>query len=109
VQLREHPKISIRQRHSWPPIWTPFGGFWEKHRRILQGEVGVLKRVRYHPARPGRIYLSIDHDGSEYVGCVLIEDQIFCEQLAGHLQGLCGMAIEAIGSFELPSPFELLA
>jgi hypothetical protein len=107
MQLREHPKISIQQRHSWPPIWTPFGGFWEKHRQILQGEIGVLKKVRYYPARPGRIYLSTDQDGSEYIGCVLVEDQIFCAQLANHLQGFCGMTIEAIGRLEFPSHLEL--
>jgi hypothetical protein len=91
----------------WLPIWTPFGGFWQNHRQILQGEVGVLKKARYYPARPGRIYLSTDQNCYEYVGCVLIDDLIFCQLLAEHLQGFCGMTIEAIGSLEFPSHLEL--
>jgi hypothetical protein len=107
MQLREHPKISIRQNHSWPPIWTPFGGFWEKHTHILQGEIGVLKKVRYYSTRPGRIFLTTEQRGFDYIGCMLIEDEIFCEELAKHLQHFCGMTIEAIGSLEFPSHLEL--
>jgi hypothetical protein len=99
--------MSYREHRSWPPIWIPYGGFWEKHRAILQGEVGVLAKVRYYPQRRGRIYLRIDRDGVEYIGCVLLDDEVFCEHVVEHLERFCGTPIEAIGSSEIGVPLEL--
>jgi hypothetical protein len=101
MQLREHPKMWFRKHRSWPPIWTPFGGLWDKHGRILQGEIGVLNKVRYHPKRPGRIYLTMAYEGKEYVGCIFVDDEPFCEQIVEKLRTLCGTPVEAIGSLDI--------
>ncbi len=107
MQLRQHPSMSFREHRSWPPVWTPYGGFCEKHRQVLQGEIGVLKEVRYYSDRRGRIYLTIGYENSNYVGCLMFDDEIFCEQTAEHLQRLRGMPIEEIGSSEIALHLEL--
>src|SRR5262249_30240825 len=72
VLLRNHPLLSQRGFHSWPPVWACTGGV--KNQRP-KGEVGILRKVilsRVHPTQ--RCYLEIDHEGSKYMGCLIIDD-----------------------------------
>jgi hypothetical protein len=47
----------------------------------------------------------IDYEEAEYVGCVLFDSRLFCEQVAEHLLSRQGMSIEALGSLDIaPSP-----
>ena len=94
--------MSYRGSPVWPPIWVG-SGLGKKP----QGEVGSLMEVCCYPSKPGEAYLIIDHEGTQYTGCLLFDDQVFCEQLSKLLQGYCGMDIKDIGSLDLPPAFEI--
>jgi hypothetical protein len=71
-----------------------------------QGEVGSLTEVRCYPTKPGEAYLIINYEGAQYTGCLLFDNEVFCEQLSKMLQGYCGMDILDIGSLDLPPAVE---
>jgi hypothetical protein len=101
VQLRDHPLMIFRRLRNWPPTWVRLGSVKGNAPKTLSGEVGILKQVRSYPDRRGRIYLTIDHDGAVYVGCLLFDNEDFCEEMAEHLRQCCSMSIEAVGSSEI--------
>jgi hypothetical protein len=102
MQLRAHPILS--QFGSWPPVWIP-ASVGSQSKPNLHGEVGLLKEVRYYGSRRGRLFLVVEYDGNDYVGCLLLDDALFCVGLCERLEQLRGMSIEAIGGVELPAPF----
>lgn len=83
----------------WPPVWVWIGG---KKDQSLKGEVGVLKSVRL-PLSPllNRCFLYIEHEGSEYIGCLFIDDERFCRRIYDLLNTNSGRTIEEIGSLDL--------
>jgi len=103
MHLRDHPLVSYRGRHTWPPVWVCRVGTSKE--RTPKGEVGLLKKVLYEPDSRGKIFLIIDYEDAEYVGCLLFDSRIFCEQVAERLGTYCGMSIEALGSLDIvPTP-----
>jgi hypothetical protein len=97
--LRDHPLMRYRGIRTWPPSWTWTRGPQNKHPR---GEIGVLTEVALSKIKPGNwCYLYIDHDGSEYIGCLLIDDAAFCRQIAEVLQFCCNRPIADIGSLDV--------
>jgi hypothetical protein len=70
--------------------------------KTLAGEIGVLKEVRCHEDRPGKLYLTVDHHGTAYVGCLLLDDQSFCKHAFEHLRHCYGLTMDAISRSELP-------
>src|SRR5262247_4158689 len=85
--------------HSWPPVWACTGGV--KNQRP-KGEVGILRKIilsRVHPTQ--RCYLEIDHEGSKYMGCLIIDDHAFCAQIVQLLQDSCNRPIAEIGSLDI--------
>jgi hypothetical protein len=102
MQLRQHPLMRFRDLHNWPPLWVRLGRANAKAAKTLTGEIGVLKEVRYYEDRPGRVYLTVDHNGTAYVGSLLLDDQRFCKHAFEHLRRCYGMALDAVGSSELP-------
>ena len=76
MQLRASP-ITLRNVCNWPPAWVRLGRAHARAAKTITGEIGVLKEVRCYEDRPGRVYLSVDHDGTTY-------------------------AIQAVGTSELP-------
>lgn len=103
MQLRDHPLVSYRGHHTWPPVWVCRVG--QSKDRTPQGEIGLLKKVLYEPDSRGKIFLVIDYQEAEYVGCMLFDSRLFCEQVAERLLGRQGMSIEALGSLDIaPSP-----
>jgi hypothetical protein len=66
------------------------------------GEVGILDEVVVSNIRPlDRCYLYIEHQGSTYLGCLLIDDEMFCSQVATLLRCHCNHAIVEIGNLDL--------
>src|SRR5882724_4009476 len=63
---------------NWPPIriWT--GG--ERNKRP-RGEVGVLIKVELSLLDPRRLFLTIQYNNSEYMGCLLFDDATFCRDI----------------------------
>jgi hypothetical protein len=102
MQLRDHPLVSYRGHHTWPPVWVCRVG--ASKARTPTGEVGSLKQVLYEPESRGKIFLVIDYDQAEYVGCILIDSRGFCEEVAENLSARQGMSIEALGSLDIAPP-----
>jgi hypothetical protein len=100
--MRNHPPITFRDLQNWPPLWVRLGRVGAAKPKTLRAEVGCLHRVRCYRDRPGRLYLTIDHDATIYVGCLLFDDHSFCERAFEHLRHCCGMEIETVGASNLP-------
>jgi hypothetical protein len=97
--LRDHPLMCCYGISSWPPVWTWLDG--PENKRPL-GEIGILKAVTLSRITPAeRCYLYIEHEGSEYIGCLLIDDPSFCSQIATLLRGYLNRPISEIGSLDL--------
>ena len=97
--LRDHPLMQYHRIPSWPPVWMWIGGVENKNPR---GEVGILDEVVLSNLRPlDRCYLYIEHRGSTYLGCLLIDDESFCSEIARLLRCYCNHPIAEIGSIDL--------
>lgn len=109
MQLRNHRLMSYRGCCSWPPVWIPLAGRDPKKRQTEEGEIGHLKETRYYPSRRGRVFLIIEHQETEYIGCLMFDDPFFCEKVANRLHALQGMSIETIGSSEISMPRDFIS
>jgi hypothetical protein len=97
--LRNHPLMQYHGVASWPPVWTWIGGTENKNPR---GEVGILDEVVLSNIRPlDRCYLYIKQESATYLGCLLIDDEAFCSQVARLLRCYCNHSIVEIGSLDL--------
>lgn len=85
MRLRPSP-IRLRDACNWPPVWVRLGRANAKAPKTLTGEMGILKEVRYHADRRGRIYLTVDNGGALYVGCLVFKNDGFCEKVFEHLR-----------------------
>jgi hypothetical protein len=104
VELRNHSSMSFRGRHSWPPVWLCIGGRAEKN---LEGEVGLLKAVRWASRTPSladRCFLIVEHEDAMYIGCILFDDGTFGQQVFRELQKHIGQPIRHIGGLKLATP-----
>jgi hypothetical protein len=52
-----------------------------------------------------RCFLLISHEGSEYLGCLLFDDQAFCRQVMELLKAHCNRTIAEIGSLDVSHTF----
>jgi hypothetical protein len=100
MELRSHPLMSYRSVPNWPPTWVWVAGNLE---RKLQGEVGILMRVRPCHLGPHRqvCFLWIEHDENTYVGSLLFDDETFHHLISKLLEEHCGSTIAAIGSLDI--------
>jgi hypothetical protein len=97
--LRNHPLMSYHGIPSWPPVWTWIGG---SENRRPQGEVGILEELVLSNIRPlDRCFLYIEHEASTYLGCLLIDDEAFCSEVANLLRCYYNHLIAEIGSLDL--------
>jgi len=97
--LRDHPLMGYRGLNSWPPIWTWRGDGEDTRPR---GEVGILKDVFLSKVEPrSRVYLIMEHETAEYIGCLLFEDSVFCAQMCELLNQHRGSSIATIGSLDV--------
>jgi hypothetical protein len=97
--LREHPLMRFHGVSSWPPVWAWVSG---AENRKARGEVGILEEVVLSNLRPlNRCYLYIEHENSTYIGCLLIDDEAFCNQVIKLLRCYYKYAIAGIGSLDL--------
>jgi len=99
MELRDHPLMSYRGVNNWPPTWTWRGG-GENNRP--KGEVGILREVLLSKVEPNsRIFLIMQHEDEEYIGCLLFSDETVCAQIFDVLKDQCGHSVEEIGSLDL--------
>ena len=98
--LRDHPLMSYKGNHSWPPAWTWRDG--NATTKNLKGEVGILKDVIPSFISPyNRCFLVMEHRGAEYVGALLLGDTAFCREIFGVLVQNRGKTMQEIGSIDL--------
>lgn len=101
--LRNHPLFRHHGVPSWPPVWTMTDGVENDRPR---GEIGILRTVQPSNIQPAdRCFLHIDHEGSSYIGCLMVENPAFCGQVVQLLQGCYNRPIAEIGSIELSPTF----
>jgi hypothetical protein len=81
--LRDHALFRYRGIHSWPPVWTWTSGLNNTH---PQGEIGIVRKVESRIQPANNCFLYIDHEGSSYIRCLLIENHVFCKQIVELLQ-----------------------
>jgi hypothetical protein len=98
MKLREHPLMVCGGIRNWPPIWLWIGG--ENNERP-RGEVGVLIRVEPSVVELKKLFLTIQHNDSEYVGCLSFDDAAFCREIYNLLKGLYRHSILEIGELDI--------
>ena len=103
MQLRNHPIMMYFGYTRWPPIWIDYQRLSESS---LRGEVGVLRNARCYPYNHRQIFLTIEHEGAEYTGCLLLEYETLGEYMLKFFKDCTGMTLESIGSLDVPLAFE---
>ena len=94
MRLRDHPLILC----SWPPVWWARADLEKKQ---LCGEIGILKAVQPYDIQPAdRFYLLIEHEESEYLGILVIEDYALCQQVFNLIAKHCGRTIGEVGDID---------
>jgi hypothetical protein len=88
----------------WPPVWV---GIAATQGKIPPGEVGHLTEVRRYPDRPCRIFLTMEHAGSQYTGALLFEDDLSCGKVYRLLRRYYGFLIFDIGNLDVPLDLDL--
>ena len=99
--IRHHPLMSYKGMPSWPPDWVWIDGVENK---CPKGEIGVFRRVVQSNIQPSnRCFLFINHEESNYIGGLTVDDHDFCAQIVRFLQAhCCNRSIAEIGGLELP-------
>ena len=97
--LRNHPLFRYHGVLSWPPVWTWTDGV-EHHRP--KGEIGILRKVEPLDILPvDRCFLYIEHEGSSYIGCLMVDDQAFYNHVVTLLKNHCNQPISEIGNLAI--------
>ena len=96
--LRDHPQLNFLGRSSWPPIWvhtrtTPY--------KKLTGEVGTFIGSICYEYATTRLFLKMAFERQPYLGCLVVQDAIFCHQLHDFLRKHIGLSIKGIGDLDL--------
>jgi hypothetical protein len=105
MQLRSHPMLMYCGYALWPPVWIDYQ---DKNSSKTGGEIGVLRNVRYPSESRRQIFLTMEHEGAEYTGCLFMEYDFSFIAMLKVLENCIGMNIESIGSLEVPATFEVL-
>ena len=72
----------------------------ETTNQALRGEIGVLKYVLGQPSK-NTCFLLIAHDDGHYLGALLFDDRLFCQQIGKILKTCTGRTIKEIGDLDL--------
>jgi hypothetical protein len=99
MELRDCPVIFHRSIGTWPPVWVRKGDYANE---VLRGEIGTLKDVKASILKPyQRCFLIMEHDGAEYVGCLLFRNHAFCKDTYELLLSRCGQPMHEIGGIDV--------
>jgi hypothetical protein len=78
VKLSDHPLMSHRGVHNWPPVWSHGTG---KNQKVVMGEIGILRYVHSVNPEAKKFYLVIEYENENYVGTLIFDDLAFCHQI----------------------------
>jgi hypothetical protein len=98
MELRNHPGMIFHGIPNWPPVWLHAKADGEMR---LAGEIGVLKYVHASNRLSNKCYLVMEHERTQYVGCLIFNDATFCYELARILRQYQGRPIKDIGDLNL--------
>src|SRR5262245_66536751 len=100
MKLRDHSLMRYRGISSWPPTWV---GRDAKKSQQLSGELGILRNViQSKMKQPTRLYLTIEHEGEEYLGALSFDDQLACRKAYRLLLNHRGELIRKVGEIDVP-------
>ena len=98
VKLRDHPLMTRRSgRKAWPPLWVNIDDRSDKPK----GEIGVLTRVGVAEAISNGIFVRMSYGGSDYVGAMYFDDEVFCREIYTILESMIGGSLHEIGNLDL--------
>ena len=97
MKLRDHPLISYKGVRSWPPVWFDADVVPGK---VIQGEVGILTDVVMRELELCRVFLTIRHQGTSFLGVLFFDDQRFCLKTYQFLRTCIGRGIKDIGDMD---------
>jgi hypothetical protein len=72
----------------------------EKNERP-RGEVGVLIRVEPSVVEDRSLFLTIQYNDSEYMGCLSFDDPVFCQEIYNLLKSLYRYSISEVGELDI--------
>lgn len=99
MEFRNHPLMRFHGVPTWPPVWsntTPMD-----HGKTDRGEIGVLKDCHCNPVVKNICFMFVEHAGQSYVGALVVDDPVFCQQVFSVLRHNIGRRIKEIGSLDL--------
>jgi hypothetical protein len=99
VLLRDHPLMSWHGIPSWPPKWVKIKG---PAAEGLTGEIGILTRISVdNSSLASRCFLYMHHEESSYLGCLLLGNRTFFDQIVKILEHSINRPISEIGNTDL--------
>ena len=99
MQLRDHPLMTYNGVGNWPPAWVWRGG---DNNKQIRGEIGVLRDVFLSKIEPStRLFLIVEYESNEYVGCLMFSDGTFCGQVYRILRDQQGKSMVEVGSLDV--------
>lgn len=98
MHFRDHPLLKHGKVNTWPPVWVNTRG---GDKKVLRGEVGVLREVIANNFTGNKCFLVIDNENENYVGTLFIDDPAFCRYITRFLQGRLGQSIKSIGDSDI--------
>ena len=66
----------------------------------------MLQKAQCYPYNHRLIFLTIEFEGCEYIGCLIMDFEFLGEYMEMLLAHCLGMSIESIGSLEVPFTFD---
>ena len=83
---------------AWPPIWTSVHG--DENNKVI-GEIGILEQLSIGVSLDTSLFLTIDYQGSRYMGPVYFDDPKSCYAIYTRLSSMVGHSIKEIGDVDL--------
>ena len=83
---------------SWPPVWVDAQTLPGK---VINAEVGILTDVRMREMELCRVFLTMSHEGTSFIGVLFFDDQPFCLKACDFLKTCVGRDIKDIGDMNL--------
>jgi hypothetical protein len=91
--------MTYNRVRNWPPAWVWRAG---DNNEQIRGEIGVLRDVFLSTIEPStRLFLIVEYESNEYVGCLMFSDGAFCGQIYQLLRDQQGKSMVEVGSLDV--------
>jgi hypothetical protein len=89
--------MKFHELSHWPPQWQPL---LIRSKKLLIGEIGVLKSVKPLFVNDGYLNIMIEYEGTDYTGLLQVDPSLR-NQIFGLLEKQKGRAIGDIAQLEI--------